>query len=240
MRAVNLIPPDQRRGGARGTRPVGAYLVLAGLAGLVVVVSLFAISGRRASDREAQLARVTQDAKDAEARAAALSPYARFAQLSESRVATVRSLAASRFDWAHAMREVGRVIPADVWLTTLTGTVAPGVSLEGGSSADTGSLRSAGSGPALEMTGCTTSQTAVARMMARLRLIDGVTRVSLAKSEKADVAGSGAGSAGSAGTGEDCRRGNPRFPQFQIVGPCPQRPGAPAPAARAPVSGGAR
>jgi len=176
VRAVNLIPTDERRGASRGARPAGAYIVIAALAVLVVLVSLYAVAGKRVSDRRAELARVTQQADAAQARADALAPFARFATLSQKRVATVTSLAESRFDWAHVMHEVGRVIPADAWLTSLTGTVSPGVSLDGAGS-QSGSLRSALGGPAIEIIGCTTSQSNVARMMSRMRLIDGVTRV---------------------------------------------------------------
>ena len=207
MRAVNLIPSDQRRGMTRGARPIGSYLVIAGLAAVVLMASLFAIAGHKVADRKADLARITAQAQAAQARADALAPYARFAAMSQKRVATVTSLAQSRFDWAHVMHEVGRVIPADAWLTSLTGTVAPGVSLEG-ASGQTGALRSSLGVPAVEIVGCTTSQSNVARMMSRMRLIDGVTRVALNASEKSE---------GASGGGSDCRGSSNKFPQFSIV-----------------------
>lgn len=226
MRAVNLIPGDHRRV-ARGARPVGAYLVIAALAAIVVMASLYAMAGKRVADRKAELARVTAKAQAAEARAGALEPYARFAALSQKRVATVKSLAESRFDWAHVMHEVGRVIPSDAWLTSLTGTVAPGVSLEG-ASGQTGALRSALGVPAVEIVGCTTSQANVARMMSRMRLIDGVTRVALNASEKNDSAGGGSGS--------DCRGSSTKFPQFSIVVYFAQRAAAPAAGSASPTT----
>jgi Tfp pilus assembly protein PilN len=226
MRAVNLIPEDNRRG-ARGARPIGAYLVIAGLAVLVLMASLYAVAGKRVSDRRAELARVTKQADAVQARATALAPYTTFAELSQKRVATVTSLAQSRFDWAHVMHEVGRVIPADAWLTSLTGTVAPGVSLEG-AGGQTGALRSAIGAPALEIVGCTTSQSNVARMMSHLRLVDGVTRVALNSAEKAELAPGG----GSGGGGDsDCRHGSSRFPQFQMVIYFAQQPASAVPGA---------
>ena len=74
-----------------------------------------------------------------------------------------------------------------------------------------GALRGALPLPALELTGCTVSQDAVARMMSRLRQVDGVERVSLASSEKA------APGAGGGGPGGDCRMGSAKYPQFQMV-----------------------
>jgi Tfp pilus assembly protein PilN len=226
MRAVNLIPTDQRRGMARGARPMGSYLVIAALAVVVVLASVYAMAGHKVSDRKAELARVTAQAQAAEARAAALAPYARFAALSQKRVATVTQLAQSRFDWAHVMHELGRVIPSDAWLTSMTGTVAPGTALEGASSTS-GALRSALGVPAIELVGCTTSQSNVARMMSRMRLIDGVTRVGLQSSEKADIAPGGGG-------GSDCRGNSAKFPQFSIVVYFAQQPSAGAATATAP------
>jgi hypothetical protein len=115
------------------------------------------------------------------------------------------------------MRDLARALPEDVWLTSLVGTVSPGVTFEGGGSAGaTGSLRSALPAPAIEMIGCTVSQSDVSRVLARLRTMHGVQRVSLASSEKSDsttgpvVAGNGGGSG-------DCRNGDGRFPLFQVV-----------------------
>jgi Tfp pilus assembly protein PilN len=220
MRAVNLIPSDQRRGAGSGVRPVRSYVLIGALAVLVLLASVYAVAGKKVSNRKAELARVTVQADRAEARAGELAPYTRFAEMSQKRVATVTSLAESRFDWAHVMHEVGRVIPSDAWLTTLTGTVSPGISLEG-SGSGTGSLRSALGVPALEIVGCTTSQSNVARMMSRMRLIDGVTRVALDASEKAEAAGGGGSSNGSGG---DCRQGRTSFPKFSMVVYFAQRP----------------
>jgi hypothetical protein len=121
----------------------------------------------------------------------------------------VASIAGSRFDWSHSLRELSRVTSREAWLTNVTGTVAPGVTVDGGSGGS--GLRGALPLPALELAGCTVSQDAVARMMSRLRQVDGVERVSLGSSEKAD-----AGAAGG-GPGGDCRMGTTKYPQFKLV-----------------------
>ena len=74
-------------------------------------------------------------------------------------------------------------MPADVYLSSLDGTV-------GGDAAGGGSRppRRHHAAPAIELTGCTKNQPAVATLMSRLRNVHGVTRVSLAKSEKATAA----------------------------------------------------
>jgi Tfp pilus assembly protein PilN len=230
MRAVNLIPPEERRGG-HGTpgRSGGAVYILLGALGiLVVAIAAYVLTNNSITDKKAELAKVTNDATVAETQAAALGPYRDFASLKQTRATTVASLAASRFDWERVMRQLAIVLPNDVWLTSVVGTVAPGVAFSSGggagSAGGTGSLRSAVQSPAIELVGCTTSQAEVSRVMVRLRQLDGVTRVSLGSSEKAaNAAGgtSGAGgngaSSGGGGGGSDCRGGSAKFPQFQMV-----------------------
>jgi Tfp pilus assembly protein PilN len=242
VRAVNLIPTDARRGGAAPARSGGAvYVLLGALAIAVVALASYVLTQNSISDRQAQLAKVKREADTAQATATALQPYRQFAQLSQTRVETVRSLAGSRFDWERAMRDLALVMPDNVWLTSFVGTVAPGINFGGSGatgSSDTGTLRSSQQVPAVELVGCTENQAEVARVMARLRLVQGVTQVSLASSEKADVSSAvgGSGAAGATSTGTDCRNGSSKFPQFSMVVFFKALPGAPA---RAPSSGAA-
>jgi Tfp pilus assembly protein PilN len=216
VRAVNLIPRDQRRGGGGG--PGGrtgsaVYIVLGALGALVLAMSVYVLTGNQVSSRKGEVAKTNQEAATLEQQAAALKPYIQFATLSKSRLETVTALADSRFNWERTMRDLARALPGDVWLTSLVGTVAPGVTLEGGGGGSTGSLRSAVQMPAIELVGCTESQSSVSRVMARLRTMRGVQRVSLASSEKAE----GTGGGGGGGSTADCRNGSSRFPQFELV-----------------------
>lgn len=229
MKAVNLIPTEERRGAGGAGKSGGAiYVVLGALALLVVALAAHTLAGKTIDDRKSELAGLQQQLAAEQQRAAELQTFATFTSLREKRVQTVSSLAASRFDWGAALHEVSRVVPTNVWLTQLTATVAPGVSVGGGSA---GGLRSALPVPAIELAGCTTSQPNVARTMAAMRRIDGVQRVSLASSEKTETGGASGGS--------DCRQGRTKFPQFALVvyfdapagaavGATPATPGAPA------------
>jgi Tfp pilus assembly protein PilN len=237
VRAVNLIPPEQRRNGAGspGRAGRGVYLVLGALAAAVLLVSVNTLAGSTIGKRQADLERTQNEAAQAEQAAARLKPYHDFAVLKEARSLTVQSLARSRFDWERVMRELALVVPESVWVKSFLGTVAPGVQVEGGSPAAQ-TLRDSLPVPAVEIVGCSRSQDEVSRMMARLRVIDGVSRVSLGSSEKPESAPSGdAGSASS-----EC--GDRRFPEFTVVVyfealagqvAVPVTPGAPAPAAAA-------
>jgi Tfp pilus assembly protein PilN len=216
MRAVNLIPTDERRGPSIPTGRSGgaAYIVLVLLGGLAVFALLYGLADRQISSRHAEVASLTARTQQAQARAGELASYASFLQMREQRVQAVSQLVDSRFDWAHAFQELGRVLPAGkVSLGSLDGTVgtSPSGSSPSSSSASpaTGSsVASAtppGSIPSFSLAGCATSQAEVALMLNRLRLIDGVSEVTLQSSTKSGTAGGGGG------TGASCEGGDASF-----------------------------
>ena len=190
MKAVNLLPSEQR-GSAKttaaaatptpGGSPFGAYVVIGVLAFAVAAVALYTLAGNVIKDRQTDLAKVTLEAQQTQAKASALQSYADFKTLATQRVATVKGLAASRFDWERTLGDLSRAVPGNVHLTSLNGTV--GTEVTGGGTSASG-LRSAVQAPALELQGCTKSQSDVATLMSRLRIVRGVTRVTLAKSDK--------------------------------------------------------
>jgi Tfp pilus assembly protein PilN len=212
MKAVNLIPAESRRGagGHAGRSGGAAYVLLGALGVLVLMAGLYVSVSSKVKDRKAELATLTAQATAAEAQAASLKSYTDFATLRARRVATVQSIAASRFDWSGTLHEVARTIPSDVWLTALRGTVSPDVSVQGGAAVN--ALRASITSPALELLGCTTSQPNVSRMIAAMRQVDGVRRVSLLSSSKNDAAQAGGG-----GGAADCTQGSAKFPKFQLV-----------------------
>lgn len=213
MRAVNLIPSDARTGSGEPMRTGSApFAVLGALAVLVALVAVWTLAGRGVSEGRAELAQLQREAAAAQTRVGGLSNYGEYAVLRKARVETVTSLAASRFDWARALDAVSRTLPADAWLSSMTGTVAPGVTVEGGTQ---GSLRGALPQPAIELVGCTTSQSRLAQLMSRLRAVPDVFRVTLSDAAKAE-SGDGAGGAGAAGAA-DCRGNRASYPKFSMV-----------------------
>ena len=197
MRAVNLLPPDLRSG-PKGSAPAvssgvensgsGAFVVLGVLALCVFALAAYVLAGNTVKDRKAELAAATSRAAAVEQQAAALKPYADFESVANARVQTVTDLANSRFDWEQALRDLSRAVPADVTIASFKGDLG---SAEGGASG--GGIRGSVTAPAITLAGCTYSQTKVATLMARLKNIDGVTRVSLSKSDKEATAGAGNG-----------------------------------------------
>jgi Tfp pilus assembly protein PilN len=218
MRAVNLIPSDDR-GGASITagRSGGGVLVVIGLlAGLAVFALLYGLANHKISGARSEVASLTARARQTQARAGELSPYTTFLQMREQRTQAVTALVDSRFDWARAFHELGRVLPTGkVSLDSIEGTIgAAAITASSPAAATTTSAASGsavtsatppGSIPIFKLTGCAVSQAEVALMLERLRLIDGVSEVSLQSSTQASSSGAG----GSAEGG--CQGGNPTF-----------------------------
>ena len=211
MKAVNLIPEDLRgvQPGGPARTGIAPYVVLGVLGALVVFVSLWAFLGKQVTDKQADTARVSAEADAAEAKAGGLVAFTKVADARKERLETVGGIARSRFNWPHALREVSRTLPRDVFLTQMVGTVAPGVTVDGGGGGAASGLRQAVPSPALELTGCTSGHSEVAELMASLRSVEGVTRVALADSEKPEDVGST--------TGDTSCQKTTQWPKFDIV-----------------------
>jgi Tfp pilus assembly protein PilN len=217
MKAVNLLPPELRgtpktaaAAPAVGGDGTGAFVVLGVLAALVVAFAGYVLTNNTVAERKSELAAATQQQEAAARATAQLKPYADFETLVNARVQTVTDLATSRFDWEMALRDLSRALPSDVTLTSLKGTVSSTASGGGGNS-----MRGAIDVPAVELAGCSRSQTTVARLMARLRNVDGVTRVSLSKSDKDTVVNSSRAPVSGGAISPACGKGNP--PAFEVV-----------------------
>jgi Tfp pilus assembly protein PilN len=210
MRAVNLIPAEDRRGESAPSRTGGlAYVVVGALLAALAGVTMMVLATNEINDRKSQISRLEVAEQEARARAEALSSYAQFRMVRDARVATVTSLADSRFDWERVLRELSLVLPGDVWLTELTATVRPDINVD--DSAEV-ALRESASGPALEILGCARSQQAVGGFLSALRDIDGVTRAGVQRSERPPLDSTGGGSIDE----DDCRTRD-FITRFEIV-----------------------
>jgi hypothetical protein len=251
MRAVNLIPAEQRGGAAVGAgQSEGAVYALLGLlAGVALLVALYGMASRQISSRQAEAAQVTAQAQQAQAAAQGLAPYTSFLAMREQRTQAVTTLVEARFDWAHVFHEFGRVLPLGISISSLEGTVgatgpagasapvaaspapastaastsAPGAagSASPGSAAAPAvtSATPTGSLPTFTITGCAITQREVAVMLERLRLMDGVSGVTLQSSTK-----SGSAAAAGGGGGGSCPAGAPVFTAHIAFDPLPAAP----------------
>jgi Tfp pilus assembly protein PilN len=198
MRAVNLIPADQRSGqpvGA-GRSQGGAYAVLALVGGFALMAFLYGQARHDVNSRSAQTASLAAQAQQAQAAVEKLAPYTSFVAQREQRAQAVDALVDSRFDWAHVMHEFGRVLPTQTSISALSGSIGTAGSPGAGSSASassSGSAGASGGGPTFTLSGCAMSQSAVALTLERLRLIDGVKEVTLQSSTAGTAGSSSAG-----------------------------------------------
>ncbi len=219
MRAVNLIPSDQRVGGSVGAGRSGgaAYAVLALVVGVALLTFLYAKARHEVSSKRGEVAALSAQTQRVQNAANQLAPYTSFVQMREQRMKAVAELVDTRFDWAHAFHELGRVLPAGVSVSSLDGTVGSGTTSSSSSSSSSSSgaagaagattvssATPAGAVPTFTISGCATSQQTVAQTLQRLRLIDGVNEVLLQSSTKGTSSGGGSSSGG-------CTGGDPVF-----------------------------
>ncbi len=226
MRPVNLIPPEDRRGDQAPLRtgPL-VYIVLGALVAVLAGVTMLVLTDNQISESKDDLARLKREDAVASVRATRLSAYTSFQAASEQRVATVQSLADSRFDWERVLREMSLILPSDISLSELSASSGGEASGGGGS----GSSLAGISGPSLTMSGCASGHDGVAGFVIALKDIDGVTRVGVQSSEEV-------GESGSSKSG-DCAVGGADT-QFSLVvafdaAPVPPAEGEGAPAPEA-------
>jgi Tfp pilus assembly protein PilN len=247
MKAVNLLPADTRRGlgggGVSLSRLQPIHAVLAVLVILLAYVTVYVLTSNTISNRKAQLASLQAQLTAQQAAITRLSTYTQFQKLADQRAATVKAIAASRFDWHGALSDLSKVMPANASIQSLLATVGPGASAAGpggstaGSAASAGSVRGAISAPAFEIKGCTATQDDVARLISRLRLINDVQRVTLEDSTRATpTAAPGAPSTPAASSTQSsggCPATGPSFDLVVFFNPLPGALGSASAAGRA-------
>jgi len=237
MRAVNLIPGDRRRRAGRliGRSGGGALIVLGLFVGLVVLAVAYGSARHQISSQAGETASLNAQASAVQAHTGRLTPYTSFVSMAEKRMQTVSQLVESRFDWSHALHELGRVLPAGTALDSLHGAIGSELVTAGSSSSSSSAADAAASSaasstppgavPVFTLSGCATSQSEVAQTLQRLRLMNGVTEVEL-QSSTSSSSGSGSNSGGSGG----CPGSDPSFTVQVSFASLPAAPALSAPA----------
>jgi Tfp pilus assembly protein PilN len=186
MKAVNLIPRDARRGGVTPSlgRLGASHLLIGLLVVAAAMVTLYVLSNNTVTQRKAQLSNLNAQMASMQAAVARLQKYDQFEKLAQAREATVKEIASSRFDWHGALSDLSKVVPHNTILQSLVATVSTNSST-GGAGGGSGAVRADIEAPAFTLKGCTGSQDEVAQVMSRLRLVNGVSRVTLEDSSDA-------------------------------------------------------
>jgi Tfp pilus assembly protein PilN len=181
MKAVNLIPTEQRRAQASGKRPGSSYIVIGVLATLLVMVAAYVFTSNNVTKRQNDAAVAKAEADRYEAQAAQRKGFTNFAQIKQMRLASVNTIASTRFDWERLMRELSRVMPSGSWLQTTDASVTGNVA---GAESATTSTTPVVPQPKANLVGCMPNQSDVARMMVRMRRLHRVADVKLNESAK--------------------------------------------------------
>ena len=179
MKAVNLIPTEQRRVQASGKQSGSAYVVIGVLVTLLALVGAYVFTSNNAKDRTSKAATAKAQANKLQAEAAQRGDFTNFSDIKKTRLASVMTVATTRFDWERLMRELSRVMPEGSWLQSSDASVTGDVE---GESAATDTGTAVVPMPKANLVGCTPDQSDVARMMVRMRQIHRVTDVKLNQS----------------------------------------------------------
>jgi Tfp pilus assembly protein PilN len=179
VRAVNLIPSEQRRAKPTGKASGAAYIVVGVLAVFLVMAVAYVLTSNTVNENETKAAEAKQEADALEAQAAALGSFTNFATIKDQRLASVVTTAQTRFDWERLMREVSMIMPEGSWLRTTSASVL-------GEASPTGDPAASAAGGALNPTatfvGCTKKQSEVATLMVRMGGLHRATDVKLNQS----------------------------------------------------------
>ncbi len=169
MRAVNLIPAEQRRGagGVAGRTGGVVYVIVATLVVIVALGVVYVSAVHQVATRNATLAQVTAQAGAVGSQATALQPYVAFDSVSKQRIQGVAALAEQRFDWPDAMAQLALSLPSGVHLISLSGATA-GAGTGGVTGAATGTT-----GPTQSSSGSTVTVSATDADAVRLRSVPG-------------------------------------------------------------------
>jgi Tfp pilus assembly protein PilN len=183
VKAVNLIPSEQRRAQPTGKASGAAYGVIGLLAVLLVMAVAYVLTSNQANEQRTKAAEAKQEADALEARAAQLGSFTSFAAVKEQRLASVVATAQSRFDWERLMREVSRIMPEGSWLKTTQASVY------GDLEAATAGTATGPASPSATFVGCMRKQSEVATLMVRMRQMHRVTDVALNESAQESTDG---------------------------------------------------
>ncbi|HEV8461603.1 MAG TPA: PilN domain-containing protein [Gaiellaceae bacterium] len=189
MRAVNLLPRQQIEQKRERSNPVKLVALIGGAAVLLALVGGTLVA-RRSVDRQQQAlssARAVLAVTPAHHVSAETQSFRQQVLTKrEQRSLALASALSKRVAWDRILRRFALVLPNDVWLTGLTGTVP--LDPPATTAVTTPSALPA---PATELTinGQTYSQESVARLLERLSVVPDLTDVQLQNSASSTIGG---------------------------------------------------
>jgi Tfp pilus assembly protein PilN len=190
MRAVNLLPRQQVE--HKRERPNAVVLVarIGGAAVLLALVGGFLLANRSVDRQRQALADARAVLAVTPANRVSAKTQAFRATLLNQREQSSLALAAAigkRVAWDRILRRVALVMPDDVWLQSLTGSVPLDSALPSTATATATSSALPALPSALTIQGYTYSQNSVARLLERLAVVPDLKNVQLQTSQSQQV-----------------------------------------------------
>jgi hypothetical protein len=183
MNAVNLIPREGRtRGEGLGVSPPTLALI-GGLVLVLIAAVLYVTAANTVATRKSELVQVSAGVAGWTAAGNSYNSFVSAAKNRTQELADVRQLASARFPWAALLGQIGGRMPRAAALSTLQAVTS-----------SAGDATSASSAPGVQLTGCAASQSVVAQTMVQLRLVNGISAVTLSTSSDSDAGSGGSGS----------------------------------------------
>jgi Tfp pilus assembly protein PilN len=171
MRAVNLLPRDDRRSRSRPTDPVMIGGVAAFVAATALIAAFFLVSSAGVADKQKRLDAVQAELDSTPIPAPSQPGSSALTQDKSQRIAALSDALSKRLAWDRVFRELSLVLPEDVWLSTLSAKAPTGASASGTAAGFT-------------INGQTYSHDGVARLLARLALVPHLASVQLQHSSR--------------------------------------------------------
>ena len=185
MKRINLLPPEQR---AKASRERGLLWAILILVAIVVALGLVYVwQNRQVNDKQAELDGLTAEVAVEQQKAQALAPYAAIQTTRTNMTQTATGIYDSRVPWSTILQEVSLVIPENVRLQSLSGTV-PATMLPGPAVPPPAAGATAAT-PDITFSGTTYTHKDVAEFMTRLGLIPQLSNIQLASSTGAAATG---------------------------------------------------
>jgi Tfp pilus assembly protein PilN len=183
MKRIDLLPPEQR---VKASRERGLLWAILILVAIVVALGLVYVGqNSQVTDKQAELDGLTAQTAAVQQQALALRPYAEIQTTRTAMTQTAKGIYDSRVPWSTILQEISLVIPENVRLQSLSGTVP--VTMLPGSAVPP--APSAAATADLTFTGTSYTHEDVAEFMTRLGLIPQLSNVQLASSTGAAATG---------------------------------------------------
>src|SRR5450756_910683 len=121
MKRIDLLPPEQRVKASRERGLLWAILILVAI--VVALGLVYVWQNGQVTDKQVELDGLTAESSAVQQQALALRPYAEIQTTRTAMTQAAKGIYDSRVPWSTILQEISLVIPENVRLQSLSGTV---------------------------------------------------------------------------------------------------------------------